>query len=306
MNAGRIALAVVLSLVFPGFGQGLAERRVRLVVFAVADLLATLGVLLSVWGLVASLVVRLGAAIDAFFCARRASGEGTWGWAGVAVAIGGVGIVIANYTVEGYGIPSESMVPTLAVGDSVFVDKLTVKWRKPERGEVVLFTQPCAKKVFVKRVIALPGDSVEVRCGVVYVNDKAVEQSAGANGHFHETLGGHSYDVLEERRVVGQPDIHDFPQWDVMIPPSCVQGSFYDKPVNDQPQGKLVEGKPKASAGACEPQLHFVVPAKSFFVMGDNRTNANDSRFWGVVPDKALIGRVIGVYTPWSHFGGIR
>jgi signal peptidase I len=90
-----------------------------------------------------------------------------------------------------------------------------------------------------------------------------------------------------------------------MIPPSCVQGSFYDKPKSDQPAGTIVEGKPKASASACEPQLHFVVPAKSFFVMGDNRTNANDSRYWGVVPDSALIGRVIGVYKPWSRFGAI-
>lgn len=306
MNAGRVALAVVLSLVFPGFGQGLAERRVRMAVFAVVDLVATVSVVLSVWGLVASLIVRVVAAADAWLCARRASGDGSWGWAGVAVMIASVGIAIANVTVAGYGIPTESMVPTLAVGDSVYVDKLTIKWRGPERGEVVTFMQPCSKKVFVKRVIALAGDSIEVRCGVVYVNDKAVPQVAGALGRYRETLGGHSYEVLEERRLEGQPDPHDFPQWDAMIPPSCVQGSFYDKPLSDQPSGKLVEGKPKASASACEPQLHFVVPAKSFFVMGDNRTNANDSRYWGVVPDKALIGRVIGVYKPWSHFGAIR
>src|SRR5438874_329163 len=83
---------VVLSLVFPGFGHGLAERRARMAAFAVADLLATLGVVVTVWGLVASLIVRLIAAADAFRCARRASGEGSWGWAGVAVAIGAVGI----------------------------------------------------------------------------------------------------------------------------------------------------------------------------------------------------------------------
>jgi signal peptidase I len=158
--------------------------------------------------------------------------------------------------------------------------------------------------VFVKRVIALAGDSIEVRCGVVYVNDKAVPQTR-VGDRYRETLGAHSYEVREEKRADGQPDLHDFPQWDAMISPSCVQGSFYDKPTNTQPQGTIVEGKPKASASACEAQLHFVVPAKSFFVMGDNRTNANDSRYWGVVPDAAFIGRVIGVYKPWSRFGAI-
>jgi signal peptidase I len=89
-----------------------------------------------------------------------------------------------------------------------------------------------------------------------------------------------------------------------MMAPSCVQGNFYDKPVHEQPQGKLVETKPRGSVtDACELQLHFVVPPKSFFVMGDNRNNANDSRLWGVVPEKAIIGRVIGVVSPWSRFG---
>jgi signal peptidase I len=300
MTAGRVALAVVLSLVFPGFGPGLAERRARMAAFAVADLVATVGVMFSVWGLAASVVLRLVSAVDAFVCARRFEGsDGSWGLAAIAVLIGAVGVGFANVAVEGFRIPTESMVPTLVVDDQVYVDKLSLGWKQPERGEVLVFVQPCAKKPYVKRVVALAGDTVEVRCGVLYVNGKAASRVSGGADRFRETLDGRTY-------VVTGGDTHDFPMRDVMIPPSCVHGSFYDKPTSDQAQGKLVETKPRGGAGACDVQAHFVVPAKSLFVMGDNRNNANDSRFWGVVPESALIGRVIGVYAPWSRFGAIR
>jgi signal peptidase I len=295
MTGGRVALAVVLSLVFPGFGQGLSERRVKMALFAGADLVVTVGVLISVWGLVASVVVRSIAAVDAYLCARRYQGsEGSWGLAGIAVAIGVVGIAFANFAIEGFEIPSSSMVPTLAIDDQVYVDRLSMRWKKPERGEVIVFTQPCAKRPYVKRVIGVAGDTVEVRCGVVYVNGNAVKRDGN-----RETLDGHSYVVVAD-------DAHDFPAHDVMIAPSCVAGNFYDTPVGGQAQGKLVETKSRASATTCEPQVHFVVPSKSLFVLGDNRGNANDSRYWGVVPENALIGRVIGVYSPWSRFGAIQ
>src|SRR5687767_12810119 len=133
MTAGRVALAVVLSLVFPGFGQGLAEKKGRMAAFAVADLVATVGVMFSVWGLAASVVLRLASAIDAGVCTRRyGGGEGTWGMAAIAVVIGGVGIAFASFAVEGFRIPTESMVPTLVVDDQVYVDKLSLRWKEPQ------------------------------------------------------------------------------------------------------------------------------------------------------------------------------
>ena len=65
---------------------------------------------------------------------------------------------------------------------------------------------------------------------------------------------------------------------------------------------KLVDTKP--DAGSCEPQLHYVVPRDHVFVLGDNRRNANDSRFWGALPVKAIRGRVLGLFTP-ARFGPI-
>jgi signal peptidase I len=215
------------------------------------------------------------------------------------VAIGVAGIALANFAIEGFEIPSSSMVPTLAIEDQVYVDRLSIRWKKPERGEVIVFMQPCAKRPYVKRVIATAGDTVEVRCGVVHVNGKAAARVEQGAGRYRETLDGHSYLVIAD-------DTHDFPAHDVMIAPSCVAGNFYDTPVGGQAQGKLVETKSRASASTCELQVHFVVPPKSLFVLGDNRRNANDSRYWGVVPQQALIGRVIGVYSPWSRFGAIQ
>jgi len=298
MTAGRRVVAIVLSLVFPGFGHGLLERRWRMAAFAAGDLLATISVLQNVWGLVVSAAIRIIAAGDTFWYSRKYEGrEGSWGWAAVAVLVGAIGIGFSSFTMEGFGIPSESMVPTLDVGDQVYVDKLSLAWRKPERGEVLVFLQPCAKRPYVKRVIGLAGDSIEVRCGVVHINGEPIARLPAGTGRFRELLGGHAYVVPEDLQ-------HDFPLTDVMIPPSCVQGQFYDKP-DDQPEGKLVESVPRGTAGRCELQLHFVVPPSSIFVMGDNRNNANDSRFWGVVQEKAIIGRVIGRVAPWSRFGAI-
>jgi len=111
----------------------------------------------------------------------------------VAIALA---LAAQAYVVKPYRVPSESMVPTLLPGDRVLADRLTLRFRDPERGEIVVFHPPVCKpastsggvcstpdlsqrtgysdQTFIKRVIGLPGDTVEVRCNVVYVNGKAV------------------------------------------------------------------------------------------------------------------------------------
>jgi signal peptidase I len=105
---------------------------------------------------------------------------------GIAVLIA---LVLRECVVEAFKIPSGSMIPTMEIGDHIFVNKLLYgvrirftdtkigQWRKPRRGEVIVFVYPCdRRKDFIKRIVAVEGDSVEVRCNSVYVNGEPVKQ----------------------------------------------------------------------------------------------------------------------------------
>src|SRR5262245_40303174 len=98
-----------------------------------------------------------------------------------------IALALRAFVIEAFKIPSSSMYPTLEIGDHIFVNKfiygVRIPWtqtkffevRKPERGEVIVFMQPCQiDKDYIKRVVAVGGDTVEVRCNIVYVNGKAV------------------------------------------------------------------------------------------------------------------------------------
>src|SRR5262249_47779294 len=164
-------------------------------------------------------------------------------------------------------IPSSSMYPTLEINDHIFVNKFiygiripftTIKlfeWRKPKRGEVIVFIQPCEPdRDYIKRVVATEGETVEVRCNVVYVNGKAVENhlvkgagctyrdqadeslqwSTRACSEYVEQVDGHEYhtyhnadrpqrdEQLARDGGLLSGDDRDFPRLDhANIPPSC-------------------------------------------------------------------------------------
>jgi signal peptidase I len=327
MTGGQVIGSTVMSLLFPGFGQGLAFRRARMIGFAVGVIIATLAILWSVWFLPIMLAVRVAAATDAYLLLRRHTGPSNRVLAAIALVIGAVSGGAYQGAFHAYKIPSSSMYPTLVIGDQLFVDKLTLSWRAPERGEVIVFEQPCAHVAFVKRVIAIGGDTVEVRCNRVYVNGTAItDQLLEAHGsykdydemqgqwftraasRYRETHGDHTYNVFHDEarpdrdrlgNNVPTADARDFPDRGRMLAPSCQKSDFYEpKPgAKQQPLGTLVVTKQDAQP--CEQQAHFVVPPNALFVMGDNRNNANDSRYWGAVSVDAVIGRAIGVY--YSH-----
>lgn len=210
-------------------------------------------------------------------------------------------LVVLSGCKERFKAPSSSMMPTIELGEIFAISSGEV-----ERGDIVVFDQPCTpERRYVKRVIALGGDAVEVRCGVVHINGKPIETSLVAAtatyqdvdsdptrtftreaSRYRETYNGHTYEIFDEieRPVAKQPASKDFPLDEL---PSC--RLTYDSSAPGGPVGKLVKtGEPDG----CKLHKHFVVPSDTLFVLGDNRSNSNDSRFWGVVPKANVRGRV--------------
>lgn len=320
---------VLASLLFPGFGQALVHRRVRAMAWAVAGVVALLAIVWSVWFLLATMLVHMAAAIDAARVLKRdARPGGLDRMFGAAIIVAGaVGFGVGRMCVEGFRIPTSSMYPTIEIGDHIFVDKLTVRWKPVRRGELILHRYPCDPSVlYVKRAVAIGGDTVEVRCDVLYVNGKAVPHTVVAKeweyqdrdessgewmrrmvSRWHEEIGGHAFDVFEGTQETGE---RDFPRLDAPFGPGCVDQSMYRGPSKSH-EVRGTFATTKSNASRCEPQLKFQVPAGAVFVLGDNRYNANDSRYWGPVREDDVLGRVVGVWsnnlqTSFARFGDLQ
>jgi len=189
---------------------------------------------------------------------------------------------------EPFNIPSGSMRPTLLVGDYLFVSKFSYGYSRysfplgiipfdglimgaaPERGDVAVFRQPTDDKVdFIKRVIGLPGDRIQVRAGVLHINDKPVE-----------------------RRLIGRARSSDgFTVLDFQI---------YEETL---PNGKTHVIQERSDNDSFDNTVVYTVPEGHYFMMGDNRDNSRDSRTTavGMVPAANLIGRADRLF--FSHNG---
>ena len=202
---------------------------------------------------------------------------------GVALA---VALLLRAFVVEAFQIPSGSMIPTLEIGDHIFVSKFAygvgipftnrkiVEFGEPKRGDIIVFRYPPDPSTdFIKRVVGLPGDSVELRRNQVFINGQPMaRERGGGECRYNE---GRS---PEEAR--------DCELWTENL------GSKVHKLYQDPNQ-------PPQDWG---PRL---VPPRSVFVMGDNRDNSRDSRVWGFVPYDNVKGRALIVW--WSRdpaYGG--
>ena len=307
----RIAISVI-SAVSPGFAHAVSGHRLAALMWALLGTLPCLLGWLGLWVLAVIVIIRLIAAGDSYRVVRRIEGSPLWsGFLPTIVLALGIGsLIFLKYSLEVYKIPTSSMVPLISIKDDILVDEITIHFRPPARGDVVLFDYPCEpSRTYVKRVIAVAGDTVEVRCRTVYVNGEPLKNEPLGKGtyqEFEETTqtwfkrdvvrlrerhGGRTYETFQDPNNVERGD---FPSRDRMIVPSCQQGDFFDKPKQtQQPTGSIVTVSRSKVPKPCELQAHYVVPADAIFVMGDNRSNANDSRYWGAVSVRAVTGRFV-------------
>ena len=172
-----------------------------------------------------------------------------------------IALFIRTFVVQAFKIPSGSMKQTLQIGDHILVNKFIygikipylrkniVPLKKPQRGDIVVFKYPVdPDKDFIKRVIGIPGDEIEIRDKMLFVNKKRIN---------------HDYGVYTDSRILS------------------------------------ANVRPRDNFGP------ITVPERSLFVMGDNRDESFDSRFWGFVDYKALNGKAFIIYWSWDkeNFG---
>jgi signal peptidase I len=206
----------------------------------------------------------------------------------IAVALA---LVIRSFVVQAFKIPSGSMIPTLLIGDHLLVNKLVYRFRLPERGEVVVFKFPQDRKTdFIKRVVALPGDEVELADGKLLVNRAAVADTHASYGSGHPT-GRERFLPAFHVPKKGETVRLEGPNAELYR--LLVANELKER---DQPATvDVVDGRLRVNGAAVETWQ----PADDYlFMMGDNRDNSFDSRFWGPVRRKDVVGKAMVIY--WS------
>ncbi len=213
-------LAAALSFVVPGVGQMYCGRPARGVTLLAAALaLSPVWVLISLlpvgnatyYALIvgmpaASIVLAFWAAVDAFRLARRVPADAPLRFSQHAAVyllllVGGLTastastLAIRAWCLHAYLIATPSMAPALHAQDRVLANYLRYHLRDVERGDIVVFHPPGRDRVYVKRVIGLPGERVEIEDGRVFVNGEALPTETSANGDVLETCGSRSYAI---------------------------------------------------------------------------------------------------------------
>ena len=241
--------------------------------------------------------------LDRFSLAKsRASGVAEPWWVEYAKSFFPVILIvfcIRSFLVEPFKIPSGSMIPTLQVGDFILVNKFTygirlpiinqkiVQINNPQRGDVMVFHYPENPSVdYIKRVIGVPGDTIEYRQKHLTIN--GVEQRQQADGDYNYVESGLNF-VHTEKRV----ETLGTRQHALLVNPDMPNVHL----------GSVAEFKGRENCTYDEDAVRCKVPEGSYFMMGDNRDNSRDSRYWGFVPDKDIVGHAFLV---WMNFSDLK
>ncbi|WP_456455786.1 signal peptidase I [Thermovibrio sp.] len=178
-------------------------------------------------------------------------------------------LFIRTFIVQSFHIPSGSMIPTLLIGDFILVDKITYHFRPPERGDVVVFHFPLNESVYyIKRIIGVPGDKVQVIDGKVYINGKPCKYQEDGNFTYYEN----------NQRYTGKIYYEFLPRRDGSVKKHMIL---------------------KTGTEGDNTQV-FVVPKGKYFMMGDNRNNSYDSRYWGFVDRDKIVGIARVIFFSWD------
>ncbi len=203
-----------------------------------------------------------------------------------------IALFLRAFVVEAFKIPSGSMIPTLQVGDHIFVNKFIygiripftnikfgMGYRKPKRGEVIVFIYPKEPdKDFIKRIVGIEGDTVEIRDGQAIVNGQPIPRQA-VDGECRYMDFTELDEKWEQKRC--QPyreTLADGTSYMTYLAPGITRDDF--PPVK--------------------------VAKDNVFVMGDNRDNSHDSRFWGTVPFDLIKGKAMVIWFSEGEPEGIR
>ncbi|MDJ0806674.1 MAG: signal peptidase I [Gammaproteobacteria bacterium] len=194
-------------------------------------------------------------------------------------------LILRSFLVEPFRIPSGSMMPTLLVGDFILVNKYSygirlpvlnkkvIQINDPQPGDVVVFRYPQQPWIdYIKRVVAVPGDTIHYRDKTIYINGESIPQTP--LGRYTGVGSG-----VQMTGAIRSKEAIDEVEHDILVHPRAPNLALGCNVLRSGP---------------------ITVPEGHYFVMGDNRDNSNDSRCWGLVPDENLVGKAFGIWMNWD------
>ncbi len=204
--------------------------------------------------------------------------------------------ILRSFVVEPFKIPSGSMIPTLHVGDFILVNRYTyglrlpivnkkfIEVNQPQRGDVMVFHYPNDPSIdYIKRVVGVPGDAIVYRDKKLWIN--GLEQTQQQEGEYNYVETGLRFVHTERKKENLSGREHA-----ILLNPEVPQVLL--ERVDMFPQHEQCSYSTQ--------EMRCTVPAGYYFMMGDNRDNSRDSRYWGFVPDDDIVGKAFFI---WMNFG---